>query len=235
MKQLSKHTMTTARRVAAGTVALGTALALVACGSDDPVEEQTTEQSPAPTTGSSEPDPTQAPQVGSGTGLSDQDYVALDQQALRTGSQTAEVDGDDPADVLERGLTAAFAWRPGTDSGQFDAFVRASSAFNNSYLRSQETRLTTLIPMSLADWTAWGDAGKVFYPEVKLTNEQHPEDTDTDFSRVVTIDLNTGSESDSSAGENVMMVIGQARVHKSEQGWRIDSFDVRDTVLGDRS
>jgi hypothetical protein len=226
---------TASRRLAVGLVALAAGLALASCGDDAPEPGQSTQTAPSPTTDSGAPDPTRVPQVGSGTGLADTDYVELDQQALRTGPQTDDVDGDDPADVLERGLTAAFAWRPGTDSSQFDAVVRSSSAWNNTYLRSEETRLTTLIPMSMRDWTAWGDQGKIFYPTVKLTNETHPQDTGTDFSRVVTIDMATGSESDPADGRHIMKIIGQARVHKTEQGWRIETFQVRDTVLGEQS
>ncbi|MGV0870334.1 hypothetical protein [Corynebacterium kalidii] len=221
------------RTVAALAATLTTALVLVGCGSDDSVDPPST--GAAATTGqNTSPPDTDVPQVGSGTGLADTDYVELDQAALTTGLDARDVDDHDPASVLVRGLQTAFSWHPATDSSQFDAFVRASSAWNNTYLRSQETRLTTLIAMSMRDWTDWGDREQIFYPTVTLTNETHPADTGTDFSRVVTIDMATGTTDDPDAGRDVLTIIGQARVHNSPEGWRIETFEVRDTVVGEQ-
>lgn len=229
---MSKTTRTP--RTIAASVAIATALVLVGCGGDDSADPSDTD--PAATTGqTTSPAAPEVPQVGSGEGLADTDYVALDQDALATGSDAREVNSDDPRSVLVRGLQSAFHWRPAEDSDQFDAFVRSSSAWNNTFLRSEETRLTTLVPMSMRDWTTWGDKGEIFYPEVTITNETHPEDTSTDFSRVVTIDMSTGTKDDPDAGRHVLTIIGQARVHNSPEGWRIDTFQVRDMVLGEQS
>lgn len=224
------------RTVAVLSATLATALVLVGCGGDDkdPLSNTTSSDPAATDSQNTDNQDSDVPQVGSGTGLADTDYVELDQDALTTGLDARDVDDHDPASVLVGGLQAAFRWQPATDSSQFDAFVRASSAWNNTYLRSQETRLTTLIPMSMRDWTDWGDRGQIFYPTVTLTNETHPADTDTDFSRVVTIDMATGTKDDPDAGRDVLTIIGQARVHNSPEGWRIETFEVRDTVVGEQ-
>lgn len=219
------------RRCLVAGVMLATTLVLAGCG-DDSADPSNTDTA-ATTEQTTEPDTSPVPQVGSGTGLADTDYVALDQDALRVQSRQLNIDDDNPEQVLTGGLTAALAWQPGQDSSQFDSFVRASSAWNNSYLRQEEQRLTTLVPMSMRDWTAWGDQNQVFYPEVTITNETHPADTDTDFSRVVTVDMSTGTPEDPESGRHVLSLIGQVRVHHSPEGWRIDSFQVRDTVVGE--
>lgn len=234
MKPLNNHHTPTSRRLAVGLVVAATALALASCGDDADAPQETTQQAPASSSDSGAPNPTRGPQVGSGVGLAEVPYVALNQEALRVNDGDGDVDGSDPADVLRRGLQAAFAWRPAEQSGQFDSFVVASSAWNNDYLRAEEPRLTTLIPMSMRDWVSWGDRDQIFYPEVTVTNETHPADTDTDFSRVVKIDLQTGTQDDPSAGRHIMTIIGQARVHNSDEGWRIDNFQVRDTIVGQR-
>lgn len=216
-------------RLTVGILAVVTTVSLAACGDDTEAPDDTTSaQQSAPSTSN------EVPQVGSGAGLAEDPYVALNQDALRVSDSDGDVDGSDPEDVLHRGLQAAFAWRPAEQSSQFDSFVQASSAWNNDYLRAEETRLTTLIPMSMRDWASWGDRDQIFYPEVTVTNETHPADTDTDFSRVVKIDLQTGTQDDPSAGRHIMTIIGQARVHNSDEGWRIDNFQVRDTIVGQR-
>ena len=208
-----------------------TTLVLAGCGGDDAAPANT--DTAGATEQTAGPDTSPVPRVGSGTGLADTDYVALDQDALRVQSRQLNINDDNPEQVLTGGLATALAWQPGQDSSQFDSFVRASSAWNNSYLRQEEQRLTTLVPMSMRDWTAWGDQNQVFYPEVTVTNETHPADTDTDFSRVVTVDMSTGTPEDPESGRHVLTLIGQVRVHHSPEGWRIDSFQVRDTVVGE--
>lgn len=221
---------TTNRRIgrvrwAAAAVAVITTVSLAACSDDEDTDTAEETTSSAPTSAAPSED-TPVPQVGGGAGLSEQSYVALDQDSLRLRPTDGPIDDDDPSEVLTRGLASSLAWNPYEDSTQFDAVSRAASVWNNTYLADEETRLSTLVAMSSRDWQAWGDEQIRFIPEVTITNETHPPDTGTDFSRVVSIDMI------SSDGDQVLTLIGQARVHNSEQGWRIDSFEIRDTVLG---
>lgn len=178
-------------------------------------------------TGADAPAGTPVAQVGQAPGLSDSSYVPLDPSQLST-----HVDDSDPTSVLTGGLEASFAWRPATDSTQFDAFERAQSVWNNTWLSDNQVRLATLVPMSSRAWADWGDKNTEFAPEVSVLADQHPADTGTDFSRVVKIDqVTTGGIV---PGRRVLSLIATVRVHKSDLGWRLDNLNVIDNLQGDR-
>lgn len=240
------NTVTTpARGVGAGRrmVAAGLAVALgcagCSTGSDQagpaeqhPVQAPATSQ--AVETGQDGPDPadtastaeTSVVQVGSGAGLAEQSYVPLDRSVFSDG-----IDDADPASVLTGGLAASFAWRPAEDGTQFEAFRRAHSVWNNTYLADNETRLTTLVPMSWSAWIDWSDRGVRFTPQVTILGDQHPRDTETDFSRVVKIDQVAvgGGRPDT----RELSLVATVRVHKTDLGWRIDNLNVIDNLPGD--
>lgn len=165
-------------------------------------------------------------QVGSGAGLAEQSYVPLDRVSFAGG-----IDDADPASVLTGGLAASFAWRPAEDGTQFEAFRRAHSAWNNTYLADNETRLTTLVPMSWSAWIDWSGRGVRFTPQVTILGDQHPRDTDTDFSRVVKIDQVAvgGGRPDT----RELSLVATVRVHKTDLGWRLDNLNVIDNLPGD--
>lgn len=229
------------RMVAAGlAVALGCAGCSTGGNQAEPAgpAEQHPVQAPATSqaveTGQDGPDPadtastaeTSVVQVGSGAGLAEQSYVPLDRSVFSDG-----IDDADPASVLTGGLAASFAWRPAEDGTQFEAFRRAHSAWNNTYLADNETRLTTLVPMSWSAWIDWSDRGVRFTPQVTILGDQHPRDTETDFSRVVKIDQVAvgGGRPDT----RELSLVATVRVHKTDLGWRIDNLNVIDNLPGD--
>lgn len=226
------------RMVAAGlVVALGCAGCSTGSDQAGPAEQhpvQAPATSQAVETGQDGPDPadtastaeTSVVQVGSGAGLAEQSYVPLDRSVFSDG-----IDDADPASVLTGGLAASFAWRPAEDGTQFEAFRRAHSVWNNTYLADNETRLTTLVPMSWSAWIDWSDRGVRFTPQVTILGDQHPRDTETDFSRVVKIDQVAvgGGRPDT----RELSLVATVRVHKTDLGWRIDNLNVIDNLPGD--
>lgn len=207
------------RRSQLAAVVAATAVSLVSCSGGE-------DNGPMPTfTSVPVPSSTAPVQVGEGEGLASEPYIALDPEVFPS------TNSDDPQSVLVDGLQEAFAWRPAEDSNGWAAILRSHSAWNNQYLRDQEMRLTTLIPMSSRDWQSWGDRDQEFVAKVEITNEDHPEDTDTDFSRVTKIVLSTSGGTRPDLSREILTVIAGVRVHKTDLGWRIDSFDVRDSSL----
>ncbi|WP_125185678.1 hypothetical protein [Corynebacterium bovis] len=169
---------------------------------------------------------TSVPQVGDGTGLAEVDYVPVDREVF------PQVDDSDPQQVLTRGLEVSFGWDPARDAGQFEGFRRAHSLWNNRYLRDGELALTTLVPMSRRSWQSWGDAGTRIVPRVHVLSDQHPPDTASDFYRVVAIDqteLTAGGASDDSV---VTTLVATVRVHKTPLGWRLETINVIDNIVG---
>jgi hypothetical protein len=215
----------TCTRTVLATLAAVSAVSLAACGGGGGADDASmpTFTSTPPTTSSL------GPQVGAGDGLADTAYVDLD------GEVFGGTDTNDPQSVLVDGLTESFAWRPAEDSNGFAAIRRGHTAWNNDYLRAQEARLTTLVPMSSRDWQTWGDHGQVFTAAVSVTNEEHPADTATDFSRVVKIVLSTTGGTRPELNREIETLIAPVRMHKADPGWRIDSFTRIDTIMPDRS
>ena len=211
-------------RVTLAMLAAISAVSLAACGGDDGADDAS-----MPTFTSTPPSSSLGPQVGAGDGLADTAYVDLD-SAVFGGTDT-----NDPQSVMVDGLTESFAWRPAEDSNGFAAIRRASTAWNNDYVRAQESRLTTLVPMSSRDWQTWGDNGQEFTADVSVTNEEHPADTATDVSRVVKIVLSTTGGTRPELNREIETLIAPVRMHKADPGWRIDSFTLIDTIMPDRS
>lgn len=198
-------------------------LALAACGDDAP-QEDVTATFPHNEPSSSAPATTQ---VGSGVGLADQSYVEIDR------AQFPDAHPDDANWALTDAVARAFAWKPAEDSTQFDAFRRASSAWNNTYLADNEEKLTTLVPMSSADWELWGERGVQMFPKVTILPDEHPKDTASDQSRVVKIDLYAGEPGlDRDTDELKLSLVTAVRVHKTDDlGWRVDSVTVMDSIF----
>lgn len=169
---------------------------------------------------------TSVPQVGDGSGLAETDYIPVDRGVF------PQVDDSDPRQVLTRGLEVSFGWAPARDATQFEGFRRARSLWNNRYLRSRELGLTTLVPMSSRAWQSWGDQGIRIVPRVGVLSDQHPPDTASDFYRVVAIDqteLTAGGASDDSV---VTTLVATVRVHKTPLGWRLETINVIDNIVG---
>lgn len=219
MSYLSNHP-TLSRATLAATAAV-LAVSLTGCGTDDP----DTPAIPTFTTVVPVPSSTAPAQVGDGTGLATVAYVDLDKTVFPT------TDTDNAFSVLTDGLTTAFSWAPADDSNGWAAILRSSTAWNNQYLAAQEMRLTTLVPMSSRDWQTWGERGQRFTAAVTVTNEDHPTDTDLDVARVVKIVLSTTGGTVPEANREILTLIATTRMHKADVGWRIDSFDVKDTIL----
>jgi hypothetical protein len=200
-------------------LAVAATVSMSACGdnSDNPPEPTFTTV-PVPSS-------TAPAQVGDGTGLAQGAYVELDRDRFTA------TDSDDPESVLHDGVREAFSWNPAEDSNGWDAILRSHTAWNNDYLRAQEVRLTTLVPMSSRDWQTWGDRDQRFDATVTLTSEQHPADTDSDFSRVVKVSLSTTGGSRPDLNREIVTLMVRARVHKADVGWRIDSLDLTDSIL----
>lgn len=165
-------------------------------------------------------------QVGDGSGLAETDYVPVDRGVFPT------VDDTDPKSVLVAGLEVSFGWDPARDATQFEGFRRAKSLWNNQYLRSRELGLSTLVPMSSRAWQAWGDKGTRIVPQVSVLSDQHPPDTATDFHRVVAIDQTTVSASGAVSDEVVTTLVATVRVHKTPLGWRLETINVIDNIVG---
>lgn len=206
------------RGVAIGLVIAAT-VSVTACGDDsDNPSEPTFTTVPVPSS-------TAPAQVGDGSGLAEDAYVDLDHDRF------GDTDSDDPESVLHDGIREAFSWTPAEDSNGWDAVVRSHTAWDNEYLRAQEERLTTLVPMSSRDWQLWGERDQQFDADVTLTAEQHPADTGTDFSRVIRVVLSTTGGSRPDVNREIMTLMVRARAHKTDIGWRIASLDLTDTIL----
>ncbi|MEL4212001.1 hypothetical protein [Corynebacterium bovis] len=130
------------------------------------------------------------------------------------------------------GLEVSFGWDPARDATQFEGFRRARSLWNNQYLRSQELGLTTLVPMSSRSWQSWSDAGTQIVPRVDVLSDQHPPDTATDFHRVVAIDQTELTAGGASDGEVATTLVATVRVHKTSVGWRLETINVIDNIVG---
>ena len=208
-----------------------TMLGLAGCSTDEDTTGETTAGKTTTATESEQSPVTTAPQVGSGEGLATTAYVKINEDALQVGDRTVSIDESDPESVLIGGLSASFAWKPAEDSTAFDAIRRAHTVWNNFWLRDNESALTTAVPMSSRDWQDWGDHEQEFRPAVSILSDQHPPDTDTDFSRQVNIDMVTTDGTEGRPGRLIMSLIGLARVHNTDQGWRIDSLRIIDTQL----
>lgn len=217
MTNRSRHT------VVATAVLSAMMLILTACGDDTDETPSTTTPATSSSTQTPEPTSPDVPQVGAGEGLSDESYVDLDRSVFDS------TDDSDAESVIVDGLTESFSWDPATQSNGFAAFQDASTVWNNTYLSDEELSLTTLTSVSGRDWQAWADNGKRFDPKVTITNEQHPPDTDTDVSRVTKIEMYSVDRVGNR--DLVMTLIAPVRAHHAEQGWRLSSISVLDTIL----
>lgn len=224
------------RITAATALALAVATTAAACsgnGADEAGSEAptTTMQQTTP------PSPT-VPQIGQQAADVSTAYAPLDTKVFDQWDAMAGHGGQsDPDWVFKAGLAESFAWQPATDTSQFDAIQRASSIWNRQYIKDNEMKLSTIVPMSLRDWTTWGDQGVAFFPVVHVLNDQHPPDTATDISRVVKIDMRTGKPGaarDQDAEK--FSIIAYVRLHNAansgDDQWRIDNINVTDVLTG---
>ena len=220
--------MTWKRNLVAAVVAASLGAGVSGCGSDDKTDDQPQAQS-----SSVEPTPV-VPQVGERSKNIPASYQALDTKRFeRWNDQAGRQGQSDPLWVMRAGLAESFAWEPKNDSGQFEAFRRAQTNWNGEYLKTNEVKLTTLVPMSSKSWELWGDEDVTFEPRVHVLSDQHPPDTKTDVSRVVSIDMMKKRPGEKPVKD--FSITGYVRVHNAADGgapqWRVDNLTVTDTVV----
>lgn len=216
------------RGLLAALAAVSLGVGITGCGSDGKEDNQ-----PQASASSVEPTPV-VPQVGERSEDIPASYQELDTKRFERWNDRAGRGGEsDPMWVMRAGLAESFAWDPKTDSGQFDAFRRAQTIWNGEYLKTNEVKLTTLVPMSSKSWELWGEEGVTFAPRVNVLSDQHPPDTKTDVSRVVAIDMMKKRPGEKPVKD--FSITGYVRVHNAadqrDPQWRLDNLTVTDTVV----
>ncbi|WP_280465367.1 hypothetical protein [Nocardia brasiliensis] len=106
----------------------------------------------------------------------------------------ARVDRCSAESVLHAAITTIFSYRPHEQTDQQVAFGSARELMTPSFAQQGQPAALVWAPITTQQWQHWRDEGIEITAAVRLTRDDHPPDTATRAHRVLSVQLQPGTE-----------------------------------------